>query len=87
MSNEIKTNGRVVQGVVVQDKENKTVVVRVNRRVAHKLYKKVMTRSSKLHVHDETNQCSIGDMVAIRECRPISKLKSWVVYKILEKTS
>ena len=87
MSEEKVSNGRTATGVVVSDKMNKTVVVQVSRREKHKLYKKVLTRSTKVHVHDEKEQCQIGDKVVIRECRPISKTKSWELLNILEKAS
>lgn len=68
---------RVMQGVVVSDKTDKTVVVKVERRVLHPVLKKVVRRSKKYHAHDETNQYKVGDIVNIQECRPISKLKTW----------
>ncbi|MFA5121303.1 30S ribosomal protein S17 [Zavarzinia sp.] len=70
---------RVLQGVVVSDKTDKTVVVKVERRVLHPVLKKVVRRSKKYHAHDETNQYKVGDVVNIQECRPISKLKTWEV--------
>ena len=70
---------RILQGLVVSDKQDKTIVVRVERRVMHPVYKKFITRSKKYAAHDETNQFKIGDTVRIRECRPISKHKTWVV--------
>jgi small subunit ribosomal protein S17 len=70
---------RVLQGVVVSDKTDKTVVVEVERRFTHPVLKKTVRRSKKYHAHDETNQYKPGDLVAIEETRPISKLKSWVV--------
>lgn len=70
---------RVLQGVVVSDKTDKTVTVLVERRVMHPLYKKFIKRSKKYHAHDAENKCSVGDKVRIRECRPISKTKSWEV--------
>jgi len=70
---------RVMQGVVVSDKENKTVTVRVERRFTHPLYKKVIRRSKKYAAHDEANNCKIGDIVSIQECRPLSKRKRWEV--------
>ena len=70
---------RVLSGVVVSDKMDKTVVVRVERRFAHPMYKKIIRRSKKYAAHDETNKHKIGDMVTIRECRPISKNKCWEV--------
>ncbi len=70
---------RVLQGVVVSDKPDKTVVVRVERRIRHPLYKKFIRRSSKFSAHDPENRCKEGDQVRIRECRPISKSKRWEV--------
>lgn len=70
---------RVLSGVVVSDKMDKTVVVRVERRFAHPMYKKIIRRSKKYAAHDETNKHKIGDVVTIRECRPISKNKCWEV--------
>lgn len=70
---------RILQGVVVSDKMDKTVVVRVERRVMHPIYKKFIRRSKKYAAHDEANACKIGDTVRIQECRPISKNKCWEV--------
>ncbi len=70
---------RVLQGVVVSDKADKTVVVLVERRVMHPLYKKYIRRSKKYRAHDEDNRCKTGDLVRIEECRPISKTKSWKI--------
>jgi small subunit ribosomal protein S17 len=70
---------RILQGVVVSDVQNKTVTVRVDRRVMHPIYKKYVTRSKKYAAHDEENHFHTGDAVSIEESRPISKRKSWVV--------
>ena len=70
---------RILQGVVVSDAGDKTIVVRVERRVKHTLYKKFIRRSKRYHAHDPENVHSVGDIVRIRECRPISKRKSWEV--------
>ncbi len=70
---------RVLQGTVVSDKQDKTIVVRVNRRVMHPLYKKYITRSKRYAAHDEENRFKAGDLVKIRECRPLSKRKTWEV--------
>ncbi|MBO0905370.1 30S ribosomal protein S17 [Jiella sonneratiae] len=70
---------RILQGTVVSDKNDKTVVVLVERRFAHPLLKKTVRRSKKYKAHDETNHCKVGDVVFIEESRPISKDKSWVV--------
>jgi small subunit ribosomal protein S17 len=72
---------RMLQGVVVSDKQDKTVVVRVDRRFTHPLFKKTIRRSKKYHAHDETNEFGIGDMVWIEEHKPISKLKHWAVVR------
>jgi len=70
---------RVMQGVVVSDKTDKTVVVKVERRFTHPLLKKTVRRSKKFQAHDETNQHKVGDVVFIEETRPISKTKRWIV--------
>ena len=68
---------RVLQGVVVSDKNDKTIVVEVERRFKHPVLKKTVRRSKKFHAHDETNAAKTGDIVRIRECRPVSKNKCW----------
>ena len=70
---------RVLQGVVVSDKNDKTVVVKVERRFTHPLFKKTVRRSKNYQAHDETNAHKVGDMVSIQESRPISRTKRWVV--------
>ncbi len=70
---------RVLKGVVVSDKADKTVTVLVERRVMHPLYKKIIRRSKKYHAHDQDNHCKVGDLVEIKECRPIAKSKTWQV--------
>src|SRR5271169_5164713 len=70
---------RVLQGIVVSDANDKTVIVRVERRVMHPVYKKFITHSKKFAAHDEHNRWHIGDLVRIEESRPISKRKHWVV--------
>jgi len=70
---------RVLQGTVVSDKNDKTVIVAVERRVMHPVYKKFIRRSKRFAAHDETNKSKIGDVVTIRECRPLSKTKRWEV--------
>jgi small subunit ribosomal protein S17 len=70
---------RVMQGTVVSDKGDKTVIVRVDRRFMHPLVKKVIMRSKKFAAHDENNTYKVGDKVRIEECRPISKRKCWQV--------
>lgn len=85
MSEEKST--RTVSGRVVSDKMDKGITVVIDRKVAHPLYGKYMTRSTKLHAHDENNECKIGDVVTIQECRPISKTKAWTLVAIVEKAS
>ena len=70
---------RILQGVVVGDKADKTVVVQVDRRIQHPLYKKFIRRSKKYMAHDENNRSKVGDRVQIRECRPLSKSKHWEI--------
>lgn len=70
---------RTLEGVVVSDKQHKTVVVRVERRFTHPVMKKTIRRSKTFHAHDETNEFRIGDLVKIEEHKPISKLKRWLV--------
>ena len=70
---------RILQGVVVSEATDKTVIVRVERRIMHPLYKKFIRRSKKFMAHDETNACKVGDRVSIQECRPFSKRKTWQV--------
>ena len=70
---------RILTGTVVSSNTNKTIVVKVTRRVQHKLYKKIISQSKKYHAHDEDNSFKVGDIVKIIESKPISKLKSWTV--------
>ena len=70
---------RILTGTVVSSNTNKTIVVKVTRRVQHKLYKKIISQSKKYHAHDENNTFKVGDNVKIIESKPISKLKSWTV--------
>ena len=76
-------NQRKLVGRVVSDKMQKTVVVKVERRVRHPEMGKIITRSSKYHAHDETGECKEGDVVRIAECRPLSKTKNWRVVKVV----
>jgi small subunit ribosomal protein S17 len=77
---------RLLSGVVVSSNSNKTIVVEVTRRVKHKLYKKIIKRAKKYHAHDESNLYKKGDNVTIQESKPISKLKSWIVFNSNLKT-
>lgn len=78
-----KTASRPLLGKVASDKMEKTVTVFVERRVKHPLYKKYIRRSTKIHAHDETETCAIGDWVYIEQCRPLSKTKSWRINRIV----
>lgn len=83
---EEKKISRTLIARVISNKMDKTITVVVDRRVQHPLYKKYITRSTKLHAHDEGNDCQEGDKVAIEQCRPLSKSKSWRVVKVLERS-
>ena len=76
---------RVLQGVVVSDKQDKTVVVKVERRFTHPVMKKTVRRTKNYHAHDEANAAGVGDRVLIMETRPLSATKRWRVVQILEK--
>ena len=78
---------RVLTGVIVSDKGEKTVVVNVERKVKHPLYGKIIRRSKKYHAHDEANQAHVGDVVRLEETRPLSKLKRWKLKDIVRKTA
>ncbi|VFP79720.1 30S ribosomal protein S17 [Candidatus Erwinia haradaeae] len=78
-------NIRTLQGRVTSNKMEKSIVVVIERFVKHPIYGKFIKRTTKLHVHDEYNECEIGDIVSIRECRPLSKTKSWTLVSVLEK--
>ena len=84
MGEKTKT-ARSLSGRVISNKMNKTITVQVDRRIRHPLYGKIVTRHTKLHAHDESNECKQGDLVEIEECRPLSKSKAWRLVKVLEK--
>ena len=84
MNEKIKVK-RVLQGKVISNKMDKTIVVKIDRKVKHPLYGKYITRSTKVHAHDANNSCQIGDTVEITESRPISKTKSWQLVEVMEK--
>lgn len=75
---------RTLTGKVVSNKMDKSITVLIERRVKHPVYGKYITRSTKLHAHDENNVCKEGDVVTIAECRPISKTKAWAVVEVVE---
>jgi small subunit ribosomal protein S17 len=76
---------RTVQGRVVSNKMEKSITVAVERKVKHPIYGKFIKRTTKLHAHDETNQCNEGDVVTVRECRPLSKSKNWMLVDVITK--
>ena len=85
MNTERTTSRKTRVGKVVSDKMDKTVVVIVEDRVAHKTYKKIIGRTYRLKAHDENNECGVGDIVRVMETRPLSKDKRWRVVEIIEK--
>jgi small subunit ribosomal protein S17 len=78
---------RTLQGRVVSDKMDKSITVAIERKVKHPIYGKIIVRTTKLHVHDENNECKIGDVVTVAESRPLSKTKTWSLVKIEERAS
>ena len=73
----MNTNPRQLTGVVISDKADKTITVKIERKVKHPTYSKIMKRSTKVHAHDEGNTAKIGDVVTVQECKPYSKSKTW----------
>ena len=84
---EATQTARTLSGKVVSNKMDKSIVVLVERQVKHPLYGKYMKRSTKIHAHDESNQCNIGDTVTIQETRPVSKTKIWALVEVTERAS
>ena len=82
-----ETSQKTLQGVVTSNKMEKSITVMIERRVKHPLYGKIIKRSTKLSVHDEANECGIGDTVLIEQCAPISKNKSWKLVSVVEKST
>ncbi|MFA5632793.1 MAG: 30S ribosomal protein S17 [Porticoccaceae bacterium] len=82
-----ETTARTLSGKVVSNKMDKTITVRIERRVKHPVYGKIISRSTKIKAHDESNQCRIGDVVTIKETRPLSKTKSWTLVDVVEKAA
>ncbi|MBK8186842.1 MAG: 30S ribosomal protein S17 [Cellvibrio sp.] len=78
---------RTLTGKVVSDKMDKTITVLIERRVKHPIYGKYTTKSSKIHAHDEKNECKMGDIVTVSESRPLSKTKTWALLKIEERAT
>jgi small subunit ribosomal protein S17 len=85
MSEQAAVDNRTLQGRVVSDKMDKTVTVLIERRVKHPLYGKFVRRSTKVHAHDENNECQMGDVVVVEQCRPLSKTKTWRFTKLVER--
>ncbi|MCP4272115.1 MAG: 30S ribosomal protein S17 [Gammaproteobacteria bacterium] len=85
--NESATKTRTIQGKVISNKMDKTITVMVERQVKHALYGKFMRRSTKLHAHDENNECRIGDTVNITSCRPMSKTKTWSLVEVVTRAN
>lgn len=81
---DVEKKVRTLTGQVVSNKMDKSIVVKIERKVKHAQYGKYMKRSTKLHAHDEENRCNVGDTVTIRESRPISKTKCWVLVDVVE---
>ncbi|SFR84660.1 small subunit ribosomal protein S17 [Marinobacter daqiaonensis] len=84
---EATKTARTLNGKVVSNKMEKSIVVLVERQVKHPLYGKYVKRSTKIHAHDEQNECNIGDLVTIKETRPVSKTKSWALVEVTERAS
>ena len=82
-----KQRTRTVTGKVISNRMDKSITVRIDRRVTHPVYGKIMKRSTKIHAHDANNECSIGDEVTIKEVRPISKTKSWSLVSVDERAT
>jgi small subunit ribosomal protein S17 len=78
---------RIQTGSVIGDKMHKSAIVLIERKVKHPIYGKFVKKSTKLHIHDENNECGVGDTVQISECRPISKTKSWTLVKVVNKAN
>ena len=76
---------RTLQGVVTSSAGDKSATIMIERRIKHPIYGKFIKRSTKIHLHDEANECNKGDTILIEECRPMSKTKSWKLVKIVEK--
>ena len=85
MTEQDKTVKRLVQGVVTSVAMDKTVVVKVERKVKHPLYGKYIRKTTKLHVHDEKNEWGLGDTITVKECRPHSKSKTWTLVEIVKR--
>ena len=85
MSEQTATTKRTAAGRVVSNKMDKSATVLIERQVRHPIYGKFIRRSKKMHIHDENNQCQVGDFVRIEECRPLSKTKSWQLVEVVSR--
>ena len=77
---------RILTGKVVSNSRDKTIAVMIERKVRHPIYKKYIKRSTKVHAHDEKNECSLGDVVRVSESKPFSKTKNWALVEVVEKS-
>ena len=84
---EKQSSNRELIGRVISDKMEKSITVLVERKVKHPLYGKYIRRSTKIHAHDDSNECNMGDTVVVEQCRPLSKTKTWRLVRILERAS
>jgi len=84
LSQEVAKIKKIITGTVVSNKMDKTVVVSVERKFIHRTFKKVVKRTKKFRCHDEKNECSVGDLISMREVRPLSKTKRWNLEKVLK---
>ncbi len=82
---EQQASNRTLQGRVISDKMDKTITVLIERQVQHPIYGKFIRRSTKVHAHDENNECRAGDMVVVEQCRPLSKTKTWRLVRVVER--
>ena len=83
---ESNSTARVLTGKVVSNSRDKTIAVLIERRVRHPIYKKYIKRSTKVHAHDEKNECDLGDVVKVSESKPFSKTKNWALIEVVEKS-
>ena len=83
---EINPVERILTGKVVSNSRNKTIAVLIERKVRHPIYKKYIKRSTKVHAHDEKNECGLGDVVTVSESKPFSKTKNWALVEVVEKS-
>ena len=81
------SNARILTGIVISNKGDKTITVKIERKVKHPLYGKVIKRATKVHAHDENNSASIGEIVSVKECRPFSKTKTWILISEKKQTT